>query len=208
MVSASGRLALVKVGLQYELRRDTVARHLAPFPPGSRLAQARAAARVVKRSSQSVTGSANRCSSCAREASRAGSHRVRCTVGMRRQPDHQQRRLPFGEQRFDCAESLPGRGVRRSSSTGARASAGSRRRPPRCAACRSRRQERSPREARRSMAVATTSQACPTASDRREKSMPRSFIAAGSRTSGGSANSTSASAATVSHAFWAISCSS
>ena len=50
--------------------------------------------------------------------------------------------------------------------------------------------------------------ACPTASDRREKSIPSSFIAADRRISAGWANSTSASASTVSHAFCAISCSS
>ena len=60
-----------------------------------------------------------------------------------------------------------------------------------------------------SVAVAlATRQACPTSSDRREKSMPRRRIAAGSRASTGVSNSTPGSAATVSQAFCAISCSS
>ena len=65
-----------------------------------------------------------------------------------------------------------------------------------------------PRTSAEDAAVATTRHACPTASDNLEKSMPSSFMAAGRRVSAGSAKSTSLSAATVSHAFWPISCSS
>ena len=57
-------------------------------------------------------------------------------------------------------------------------------------------------------AADATRHACPTSSDRREKSMPRRRMAAGSRASTGVSNSTPGSAATVSQAFCAISCSS
>ena len=203
--SASGRLSAPfarRASLQDELRRDLVAlgasaRGRAALRPDV------SAAWVVKRSSTPTTGHPNRPSSARAKRSRPRGHRVRRAVGVHGQPDDELLRLPFVDQRRDRGETRRrSEPVDRRSGCATRASvlpnATPIRRVPKSnastVACRQR--------------AGHGRHACPTASDSREKSMPRRRIAAGSRSSAGSSNSTSGSAATVSHAFCASSCSS
>ena len=132
---------LVKVRLQDDLRRDLVAHAASAVSPTPASASATVAASVVKRSSTSSTVKLEARLELPREAPRARRHGVRRSVGVRRQPDHQQRRLPFLDQRRDRREAvvLAVRGDRRQRMR--EPERWSRRPRRRCAVCRNRMRE-------------------------------------------------------------------
>jgi hypothetical protein len=143
--------------------------------PGPRLA--RGPPRAGRGACRRASPAARTAAELAREASRAGSHCVRCTVGMRRQPD-------TSNAGFHSASSarlrreFAGRGSSRSSSTAREPQPVSPTATPMLRA--EVEGKNGPRGGAEEYGRATTSQACPTASDRRQ-SMPRSHRA-GSRT--------------------------
>ena len=145
------------------------------------------AARVVSRSSTRVDRQAEAALELAREALGARGHLVRGAVRVQRPADDQPLRPPFAISAAMAAK-------RAAAASAAIVVSGCARRdasccPPRrrSSACRNRRP--APCRLGRRRLQAGQGQACPTSSDRREKSMPSSRIAAGRRSSGGMSNS-------------------
>src|ERR1043166_9340982 len=202
--SASGSMVLVKISLQQNLRRERIAHGLARF----RRCAASARRSFLRRETfvSERNGKRESPAQLAAEAPRARRHHVRGAVGVRRQTDEKKGRTRFGDERRDRGEMpLAAVGERGERMRDTEACFADRYADALGAEIEG---ENSPRWGRGSQSRHRHVYACPTASERREKSMPRSFMAAGKRISGGSPKSTCASAATVSQAFCAISCSS
>ena len=138
------------------------------------------APRVVYRSSTRATGRPKRPASWRAKRSRARRHRVRRAIGMHRNADDEHVAAATRRSAPRSRRSASRSRRRRSSSAAVRDAQRACCRPRRrSAACRNR--TRAPWLSALAVCAAVTRHACPTSSDRREKSMPSSRIAAGSR---------------------------
>src|SRR5690348_9955504 len=177
--SASGSMALVKISLQQNLRRQRIAHRLARFPGCA----AGARRRFLRRETfvSECNGKRESPAQLCAKAPRARRHHVRGAVGVRRQTHEKQSRTPFGDERRDRGEMLLAaidEGGERMRDAEARFADGDA-----DALSAEIEGENSPRWSRGSQSRHRHVYACPTASERREKSMPSSFIAAGNRIS-------------------------